>query len=290
VLDTRGFELEITADNILDLATTSTIVRGEIIDDCVWAMAGKVYLCSTNHPEYVYYKSIYKNKDAVTKITPGGYYTAVNNGVSIFRFEGLFYVTHLDVENRATKGSYTINRTSGGLYNSYSLYEALVEEYETVVRIQSNCESKKPLYVYTEFSVDSEGDVTKNTVHVRSGHFKKLVDYSGVVTKDMNEHKFDRFHWLNRRQEYAYEERDKFDRIEMNKFLGNFAFFNTREDAKKFDYTTTIDALKFNINKLNVDKIVGESRKSNYGYYHNDRFDISVTPDAKRIKTIFDNR
>jgi hypothetical protein len=54
VLDPRGFELEISADNLLDLACQSTIAKGEIIEECVWAGSGS-YLEPISSERYKFY-------------------------------------------------------------------------------------------------------------------------------------------------------------------------------------------------------------------------------------------
>ena len=55
VLDPRGFELEISSDNLLDITIASTIVRGEIIEECVWAQHNGAYLMPTSSDRYQFW-------------------------------------------------------------------------------------------------------------------------------------------------------------------------------------------------------------------------------------------
>ena len=51
--DPRGFELEITSDNLAQLLSVGVIDRGEILDQCVWARSGQSnVLLSTSTEEY----------------------------------------------------------------------------------------------------------------------------------------------------------------------------------------------------------------------------------------------
>ena len=51
--DPRGFVLDVSSDNVLELIDCCTIDRGEILEKCVWARVGPSnILLSTTSPEY----------------------------------------------------------------------------------------------------------------------------------------------------------------------------------------------------------------------------------------------
>jgi hypothetical protein len=52
IIDPRGFQLEISTANLLDIIQTGEIAYGEIIGEYVWVKSTRDYLCSVNHPEY----------------------------------------------------------------------------------------------------------------------------------------------------------------------------------------------------------------------------------------------
>jgi hypothetical protein len=52
IIDPRGFQLEISTANLLEIVQTGEIAYGEIIGKYVWVKSTRDYLCSVNHPEY----------------------------------------------------------------------------------------------------------------------------------------------------------------------------------------------------------------------------------------------
>lgn len=136
VLDPRGFELEISADNILSLALASTIVRGEIIEECVWAQHNGVYLIPTSDERYRFWKGIAKG--AKTKIEVGKYYVNPSNLLSIFRFEGIFHHTSIECKHVATEG--TVERIDNGRNDYWSQRQHIVNitAYQSNVKLSIN--------------------------------------------------------------------------------------------------------------------------------------------------------
>lgn len=52
IIDPRGFQLEISTDNLNEIIQNGEIVYGEIIGKYVWVKSTRDYLISVNHPEY----------------------------------------------------------------------------------------------------------------------------------------------------------------------------------------------------------------------------------------------
>lgn len=167
VLDPRGFELEITADNLLSIATHGSIIRGEIVEECVWVTDGSLTLLPTTDPRYLRQTST-KLVD-VKAVDAGKYFTSPGNLVSLFRFEGMFDVLYSEFRYEAVK--WDVEKPSNGY--GHGFYNRLdnhnVTEYETLVDVKS-----KRLAVYTEFYLDDEGEVAKKTIHFRNSQLKKM--------------------------------------------------------------------------------------------------------------------
>lgn len=72
--DPRGFQLQITAENLGEILLNSHITKGMLVGKFVWAKKGQyVYLCREDHPDYVdnlNSDKVKKSKSSV-KLTPG---------------------------------------------------------------------------------------------------------------------------------------------------------------------------------------------------------------------------
>lgn len=267
VLDPRGFELEISADNLLDIATVSTIVKGEIIEECVWATSNGNYLEPVSSERYKLYKS--QKKDGPVKISPGSYYVPVGNMVSVFRYEGTWQHTYLEYTHVATKGASEVVPTARYSY-SHRDYNVTVAEYDTNVKIQMNS-GGKPVNVYTEFTLDDEGNITKKAVHIRKSHFKNMLAFEGDTT-EMEKYIPDMTQWVNR-DGYYYDPSEKADTIITNSSTVYSAYFKTKEEARAFDYSKIISNLKPNMNRysssINVDRLTYTNDYRPSYYYRN---------------------
>lgn len=287
IIDPRGFELEITADNLVDLAVESTIVKGEIIDECLWAGGkGTIYLASISNPLYKQHVSV--KTDGTTKIVEGDYYVAVGNMISVFRYEGIYHHTYLDVKHVATKGNVTKDPNFNGRYSYYGVPDIInVEEYVTKVDVLMNTGSR-PSNVYTEFRLDADGNVESKSVHVRKGHFKNLKRFNGDVTQDMSDYKPDMLQWVDEGG-YWDEPKKKTDNMISNTSQRNSAYFKSKQDAKNFDYAKVIESLRPSdtyYNQLDVSGLT--SNYSDRGYYN--RQNTVTILNAKRTFEVTDKR
>lgn len=243
VLDPRGFELEISSDNLLDIALASTIVKGEIIEECVWASSHNgAYLMPSSDERYSFYVNKKQTGDKV-KMAEGNYYVSVRNMVSVFRYEGIYHHTYLDIDHVATEGD--MRRIDIAPHNYYHRpFEIDVKKYTTDVKIRMNS-GKKPSYVYTEFTLNSDGGVERKSIHIRKSHFKNLIKYDDI-TQEMKDYKPDMMQWVNTTGSY-YEEKGKSldSKISNNPGVYN-GYFKSKDEAKNFDYSEIIRELKPN--------------------------------------------
>lgn len=240
VLDPRGFELEISSDNLLDLALASTIVKGEIIEECVWAQHGGVYLIPTSSDLYQFW-SKGKGKPN-TKIEAGKYYVNVGNLLSVFRFEGIYHHTYMEYKHSATSHDYKTGENRGAPYYGRERDQLIVTAYNTKVNVKMNS-GDKPSYIYTEFVIDKDGNLTRKSIHARKSHFKDLKEYDQELSSEITEFVPDLIQWADR-ENYYYNTDKKYDTLTINSSSGFDAFFKTKEEAKSFDYSSVIAKLK----------------------------------------------
>jgi hypothetical protein len=240
VLDPRGFELEISSDNLLDLALASTIVKGEIIEECVWAQHGGVYLIPTSSEQYKFWANG-KGKPN-TKIETGKYYASVGNLLSVFRFEGIYHHTYMEYKHVATSHDYKTGEYRGAPYHGRERDQLIVTAYNTKVNIKMNS-GNKPSYIYTEFILDGDGNLVRKSIHARKSNFKDLKEYDQELSNEITSFIPDLTQWADR-ETYYYNTDKKYDTLTINSSSGFDAFFKTKEEAKSFDYSNVIAKLK----------------------------------------------
>lgn len=265
VLDPRGFELEISSDNLLDIALASTIVKGEIVEECVWASSNGVYLLPTSDARYALHKK--SSKEGPTKITEGGYYTSVGNMISVFRFEGIHQHTYLDIEHKAIKGKLIVDPTYSTYWSS-KRYKVEIDEYESNVKIKMNT-GGKPVYIYTEFYTDGEGMIKSKQIHIRKSHFKNLVPFEDATQemKDFVPNILAHMKW-----DGYYATKPEGTSIITNIGGSYDGYFKTKEEARKFDYSDIIKTVK---------------AKNTKGYRYSSNMDLScITSDNDRYVDI----
>ena len=240
VLDPRGFELEISADNLLDLAMASTIVKGEIVEECVWAQHNGVYLMPTSSEQYKFWAN---GKDKPkNKIEAGKYYVTVGNLLSVFRFEGIHHHTYMEYKHVATNHEYKSGVSRGSPYYGRERDKIIVDAYDTNVNIKMNS-GNKPSYIYTEFVLDEDGSLIRKSIHARKSHFKDLKEYEDELSNEVTSFIPDLIQWADR-PDYWQRDNKKYDRLVIYSTTGSDAFFKTKEEAKNFDYSKQIAELK----------------------------------------------
>ena len=283
VLDPRGFELEISADNLLDLAMATTIVRGEIVEECIWAQHNGVYLMPTSSEQYKFWTGA-KTKPK-EKIEAGKYYVSVGNLLSVFRFEGIYHHTYMSYKHHATSAE----RKSGVLSGYSRTHDEMhVTSYDTNVVINMNS-GNKPSYIYTEFILNDDGNLERKQIHARKSHFKGLNAYDDSnLPKSIIEYVPNLTQWTTTDGYWNYG--DNLDRLIMSgNGFGFDGFFKTKDEAKDFDYSEIIKKIsaKNEGYRNRVDTSVVEGRT---GYYYGSYYTTIISPHVVQKFNIDDQR
>lgn len=142
VQDPRGFELEISIENLMELFGSTNINRGIIADECVWGRAGgKVYLTTTAHPQYLLHKNPVRKEKTVLKV--GDRVQIPNRPEEIFL--GIFYAARVGITTESIQNPRFRNR-------SWQDRQALTQAGEWEWRYHAYCtldlEQKEPFYVF----------------------------------------------------------------------------------------------------------------------------------------------
>lgn len=176
VYDPRGFELEISAENLFDILLNNTIVKGKVMEPLVWARSGaKNYLVSSSCEEY---KNHLAPKKETPALAPGQYFTHRGNTKIIYRYEGRFHSTSIEKEMNTYNPA---NHRTGYYY--YDRYGPTHKKQnrggvQTYVKYTWKTPGKEPYEIYTEFHLNKEDKVQAYKVHLRKSKLKDL-DYLG---------------------------------------------------------------------------------------------------------------
>lgn len=172
VLDPRGFEFEITAENLFDIIQNAGVVKGMITEAMLLARpahhSGKNYLLSENSDEY---KNYLKGPAAKAKMVPGNLMSHPGHKDIIYRYEGKFAYNILNNDVKRTDPYY--NRRYG--YWSQQADKNDFSKVSTEVVYTVDRKQDKPVMVYTEFRIYDDGEITPS-IHIRKSPFKDLLE------------------------------------------------------------------------------------------------------------------
>lgn len=293
IQDPRGFELEIPADNLVDVLLTTTVVKGEIIDECVWAQHNKLILVPIASEKYQFHL---KSKTAPKlEIEEGMYLISKNNITSIFRYEGCFHHTWIENNFIATEGSY--NRTQNSSIYDRNKINVTVDAYDANVTIRMNS-GKKPIHVYTEFRVDENGIPKSISFLARKTKLKDMSPYSGIVDDLILDYKFDPLRWVKDVSRYSKQQQkendSKYENIFISAYLDTqvdtqgFGLFKNKQDAIDFDYSTIFEENLIPSTRFN-DMDTKNIYNSDNSYYYRPVI-TNFSPNMKRVIHINDKR
>lgn len=172
VYDPRGFELEISSSNLLDIVLKHIIAQGNIMEPMLWF--GKT-LVSGNSKEYQNF--IDPKKLLAGPVKAGDFFNHPGNDQVVYRFEGRFHVVTIDMKQEAFDYEHQ-NKN----YNSWdrrrpSNPKFAKNENRVLIQYRFNNQRKEAFDVYTRFSL-KDGEVSSYNVHIRSSKFKDL-EYIG---------------------------------------------------------------------------------------------------------------
>lgn len=253
------------------------MVKGEIIDSCVWAQHGALILITTSDQRYL--DQVNQKTKGPVKLDAGKYYSNPGNMLSVFRFEGIFHHTYLDIDHWITKYVEEHDRSYG--YNYRSMIKIL--EYETEVKIRMNS-GKSPSYLYTEFSLNEDGYITNKVVQCRKSHIKNLVEYTGELRDDVLDFKVDLGQWANLSSTYGRSINDDYIRMNTHAYVQYSNFFKDKAEAKAFDYSAIIENIRPDYPSRI--KFKENAKPTNYRYNNTQ----IISDNVKRTVTIKDER
>lgn len=116
IIDPRGFQLEISTDNLNQIIQNESIEKGLILGEYVWAKSTRDYLCSVNSPEYKHWLNP-PPKEKTKTLERGDYVLLPYDGEAMYL--GKYYMIKGEVEyirNPNYYGYVSINRQGEFLY------------------------------------------------------------------------------------------------------------------------------------------------------------------------------
>lgn len=190
MLDPRGYEIEITSENLFHLIGTTAIVKGEIMDKLVYARtsSSKPWLISSDQEEYKNYlkdgnESVLGKKTSVTK--KDVWYKHKAAGI-YYRNHGLFFYNLFHAE--------LLDEYSYGNRFSYSYYR---DEHASKITlnmklIKTSALQEEKIYVYSKLSIGYENKVS-HEFEARKSPYRSSeieeVDVSEVPQSVQNEYR-----------------------------------------------------------------------------------------------------
>lgn len=272
--DPRGFELEISSDNALNIALNTTIVKGEIVDECVW-MGKSLMLASSKE----YQIATGKIGTKAVNIEVGKLYQNPDNSLSVFQYNGIFHHTY--ISQSAVVDKFDVEPGSNSYYKRDT---RVITEVTQKTQIFMNS-GKKPSYIYTEYSLNEDGYVTRARIHVRKSHFKGLIEFDGKL----QEHDFNLRDILNNGKLDEYWKSTKTDddipySLTTNLSGSKHRFFDTKEEAKSYDYETQISEEGLS------DRCYPTFNSDGLRSYYNSYYSQRRSPDMKVNQVFIDKR
>ena len=142
VKDPRGFQLEVSVENLFDLLQTTVVSKGTFLDQMVWAYGknGKPYLIESSSEEY---KAALRPAEKI-ELSPGTYY--VNKAGDIaYRYEGKFFINllHASIEDL----NYDRNRNWGCGHNRQQ------KPFAYIGKVKIHRPNKEAVVIFMEFNL-----------------------------------------------------------------------------------------------------------------------------------------
>lgn len=220
IYDPRGFELEISVENLLTLIETHTIVNGEIIGKLLWGGDSAKVLVSENDP--IYKASLTQAASEMSDDTSVLYRD--NAGVRFYRYLGPVYIAKVNksIAQSVKPGAKKIR--PGYMYSySFNANNYNPEDVINDVTFEVNRNVKQKYHIYA-FWYKSR-DTWKVSYELRSSKYK------GLIISDSTDE-------LRPEDELICETNiDKLDRNKVHNNVNDIVFFFTKkEDRDTFDF------------------------------------------------------
>ncbi|PHS22221.1 MAG: hypothetical protein COA84_13770 [Robiginitomaculum sp.] len=177
--DPRGFELEITAQNVLDIIAECTLTKGVIADKMLWAGAYLAREASKDYQDHLAGPKTWK-------LSPGMVLTNEVNNV-LYKYMGKFHYAALGFDNETyyPEGHYYHN--NGSYYSSYGYNRNRNNgvKGEVTPTYTLNTQSKTAFAVYAKRTINKDGKVSKKvTYDLRKSHILHLRPVDTAFGKD----------------------------------------------------------------------------------------------------------
>lgn len=267
----QGFEIEISLENFMDLATYATIDKKFIIAECVfsWNEKGKLYLLPTSSPEYVasveYSNSYFNASNEITS------FDNLKFGDTIIRQN----TTNVQTEPLIYVGKYTYFESAHNLKSlssqtrlKYSISKKRFEFVPGKILTSEDVFIKSYLYQ----STGTSGPKMINLNEIKTVKLEKDKPYISVNPKNYNLKT-----WINKNlstislEDYLINQ-DYEDNVNLKKQLSTM-FENDKitKDGFEIVVTNTFELLKNNLNmEPTTDEILNSIQFSTYNniYYY----------------------
>lgn len=176
VKDPRGFELEISVENLIELVSkpSSVVVGGKFSEPLVWGREDNLnWLTSTQHPEYIDRNKVEKKLKS-SEVKPGDYFVHPAHANVFYRYEGRFYPTKIKIE---AGGHSKIRSVYPSWSDSYKkeLERAYFSDVRTIdTKFKKSVLAKDMYHIFTEIISNEMNELTSVTVHIRKSLLKDL--------------------------------------------------------------------------------------------------------------------
>lgn len=166
IMDPRGFQLEISAENLFQLIDTCTVEKGEIKDELIWGRDGQNNVLVTTD-----------NEDYQKHLKPSNYTQSegdyvVSEGGTVYRYMGKKYCRIIKkVEGHTQNGSYWDRK--------------YVYTYSYVDQGRDT----KPWHIYIRWNTKEDRDRKYHChgdIEIRRSEFKDMEKYTGEIDVDVN--------------------------------------------------------------------------------------------------------
>ena len=219
-------------------------------------------------------------------------------------YEGIWHHTWLKYDFVGTKGDVSYGPKPTGYYGRSDV-NISINEYEARVSVEMNS-GNKPIYIYTEFSVNEDGEPVSIKTLARKTKLKNMTPYAGELHTLIQNYEFDstmqkyNFDYYARPKSPPEKKIDKaYSGVSISKYIDtqtstqNALYFKTKEEALEYDYTEFVNEHIFPSDRyaasINTENIYEDPNYNRYGGYYT-RTNKSLSGSAKRIVKITDNR
>lgn len=229
LFDPRGFELEISVENMLDVILSCTIAKGLITDKMVWMRNGaQNWLVSEDNSAYKERNNLVKKTSA---LNIGTFYVHPAVDTIYYKYLGKVHynMIHKDSVNNYDRppSRYGYNYHARKVLSSDISFEIIRPDHK--------------VHLYQEYHL-TDGELSSATLHIRKSPIINLIespstpdivkDYQTVLYNDLKT--YDKSHSRNSVRDV---QESIITTLSSGIFSTSYIFFETKEDSKSQQYT-----------------------------------------------------